>query len=57
MANVTVIVRGKYFDGCGSSDAGYVAEKINDIFDAETVTHFDCFKAGDYIVAVIVYTA
>jgi hypothetical protein len=58
MGQVTKIVRGKYFDGCNSTDhAGYVAEKINDIVAAAASVEFlDTFRQGGRLVAVIVYT-
>jgi hypothetical protein len=58
MTLTTKIVRGKYFDGCTSDDAGYVAEKINDIADAAAaITSISTCKQGDLLVATIVYTA
>jgi hypothetical protein len=56
MAIVTKIVRGRYFDGCTSNDAGYVAEKISDIVNAAgSVTSVSTFKQGELLVATIVY--
>ena len=56
MATVTRIVEGKYFDGCTSSDSGYVAKKINDIVSARTIVSLSTFRTGNYLVATIVTT-
>jgi hypothetical protein len=51
MATVTKIVRGKYFDGCTEANAGYVAEKINDIVvAAATVVSVSTFRQGNLLV-------
>jgi hypothetical protein len=56
MATSTIIVTGRYFDGCTEADMATIAKKINDVTTGATTYTISIAKKGRELVAVIVTT-